>query len=485
MPGWHMLFPRLPVRFALIAWLAGCGFFWFFPQLPSALRWPARLLFVALAVSALFGLARLVRTGVRQPRRALFALAAILIGAGIPYLCIEATCWTWLRVSSRGRSPFELTEAQVKAAKAIIAGEGAYVKQSRETGWTIIPGGRSLNLPEQANSQGIRANREYSLKKPPGIVRALCFGDSFTHCNDVANDETWPHYAEDTGGVEFLNFGVGGYGVTQALLRYLHEGRPFETDVVILGCISNDLTRSVNAYYPFRLADPSESLNVMGLPYASLDGDGKLVLNPNPLPDADAYRALLADPGRRLRELSELDSRYRPSPPTPMLRLIKGGMGDELAEAWSDVSLRLRRNLNAVLRRNVRVVKNYPVGEHGGCDPRTAIFTINRLLFDRFVSEVKSKGARPVILWFPTQRDFARKRDGREMIYKPFLDHFASMGYDFIDVMDWIAADMAGDDGGLVSDRELLAIGHYSPATNKVIGRRIADHVRRLMAGRQ
>jgi hypothetical protein len=285
--------------------------------------------------------------------------------------------------------------------------------------------------------------------------------------------------------VEFLNFGVGGYGMTQALLRYLHEGRAFETDVVILGCMSNDVRRSVNAYYPFRLADPSEAPSVMGIPYASLDASGNLVLNPNPLPDAQAYRELLANPGKRLRELSKLDLLFHPSPPTPLLTLIKSKAGDELAELWSDVSVRLQRNLNIVLaRKNVRIVKQAPLGEDDVYDPKHPVFPINCRVFDRFVSEVKATGARPLILWLPGRKDFARYREGRELIYKPILDYFASQKYEFIDTMDWIAADMPGDQG-LAEDKVLFAESYYSATTNRVIGRRIADHVRKMVPAKQ
>ncbi len=475
---------RLPVLHALVAWIAGVAAFGSFSQLPSALRWGVRLLLLVLVIHAVSLVVRAVRGAMARPRSAVFVGLAIIIGAGIPYLCAEAASWFWLRAKSGGRGPFALTEAQVKAAEDIIAGHSQYTMHSRELGWVVKPGGKATGYAAKANAQGIRADREYALKKPDGIVRALCFGDSFTHCDEVANDQTWEHYAEQTGGMEFLNFGVGGYGMTQALLRYLHEGRRFETDVVILGCMSNDVRRSVNAYYPFRLTDPSESPNVMGIPYSTLDASGGLVLNPNPLPDADAYRELLANPGKRLRELSRLDLLFHPAPPTPMLTLIKSKAGDEITEAWSDFSFQMQRNFNAVIKSKSRVTKELPIGEDNVFDTRSPVFTINLRLFDRFVSEVKSAGAKPLILWLPGRKDFARQREGREMVYKPFADYLKAKSYDFIDVMDWIAADLPGEKG-VAPDKELFVISHYSPKVNQVIGHRIADHVRELIAGKQ
>lgn len=164
--------------------------FWFFPQIPTMLRRPVRLLFLALIVSGVVGIWRVVCSACEQPRRSLFVLAAVTLCFGISYLCSKAVCWTYLRVITGGRGPFALTEVQVKATEAIIAGEGEYVRQSQELGWTIIPGASSSNSKGKANMQGIRANRVYSTSEPPNVVRALCFGDSFTHCNEVSNDKT-------------------------------------------------------------------------------------------------------------------------------------------------------------------------------------------------------------------------------------------------------------------------------------------------------
>jgi len=49
---------------------------------------------------------------------------------------------------------------------------------------------------------------------------ALAFGDSFTHASEVADDETWSYQLSNLLGCGVDNYGVGGYGQDQALLRY-------------------------------------------------------------------------------------------------------------------------------------------------------------------------------------------------------------------------------------------------------------------------
>jgi hypothetical protein len=48
--------------------------------------------------------------------------------------------------------------------------------------------------------------------------------------------------------VQVLHFGVDGYGVDQAYLRYQRDVRPWHPDLVILGFINHDLHRSLAVY---------------------------------------------------------------------------------------------------------------------------------------------------------------------------------------------------------------------------------------------
>ena len=46
------------------------------------------------------------------------------------------------------------------------------------------------------------------------------FGDSMTHGDEVTDDEAWLHRLSERLGCNVQNFGVGGYGLDQAALRY-------------------------------------------------------------------------------------------------------------------------------------------------------------------------------------------------------------------------------------------------------------------------
>src|SRR6185295_1354810 len=82
---------------------------------------------------------------------------------------------------------------------------------------------------------GTRGSRDYALRAAAGVLRLLCFGDSFTWCDQVIDADAWPRLVEDRrADVEALNFGVGGYGTDQALLRFERDGRDLAPDAVVI-----------------------------------------------------------------------------------------------------------------------------------------------------------------------------------------------------------------------------------------------------------
>src|SRR5439155_12092273 len=84
------------------------------------------------------------------------------------------------------------------------------------------------------------------------VVRIAAFGDSFTHCDGVANSFTWEYLLERLNpALEVLNFGVGGYGTDQALLRYELEGMAFHPHIAILGFLPENIHRVVSVFRSF------------------------------------------------------------------------------------------------------------------------------------------------------------------------------------------------------------------------------------------
>jgi hypothetical protein len=138
------------------------------------------------------------------------------------------------------------------------------------TAWGVrgnIPGARywhhtpEVDIEYRINSEGLRADREYPLAKPPGVCRIAVFGDSFFFGLEANLEDTFAAGLEArlrAAGipVEVLNFAVGGFGTAEMLQTYEQYGTRFDPDIVIFSWDISDLNDNVRSDL-FRLHDGS------------------------------------------------------------------------------------------------------------------------------------------------------------------------------------------------------------------------------------
>jgi lysophospholipase L1-like esterase len=102
------------------------------------------------------------------------------------------------------------------------------------------------------NTFGFRG-REFSLSKPPGVVRIVCFGGSTTFdIGSVGKDRPWPEVLEaelrvalETPRLEVLNFGIPGAMSLDSLIDLQMRGFDFEPDLIVVYQAHNDLIYSI------------------------------------------------------------------------------------------------------------------------------------------------------------------------------------------------------------------------------------------------
>jgi hypothetical protein len=187
-----------------------------------------------------------------------------------------------------------------------LKGQTSYIKFSSTLGWTIKENGH-LSM-YRANASGIRSNKESELIPPHNVLRISTFGDSYTHCDGVRNDETWQVLLEKLDArLEVLNFGVGGFGLDQAYLRYLEHGSQFKPHMVFIGYMSENIFRHVNTFRPFYYAGTGTPL---AKPRFAVKADEKLALIPNMFSNVSDYNVLLSEPKKILSELGVNDYYY-------------------------------------------------------------------------------------------------------------------------------------------------------------------------------
>lgn len=103
------------------------------------------------------------------------------------------------------------------------------------------------------NAAGLRARTPADAvpEQIGNTLRVAIFGDSFAHGSEVPFAESWGARIEDAldrpdRPAQVLNFGVPGYGMDQAYLRWQQEGLRYAPDVVIFGVQVENAGRNLN-----------------------------------------------------------------------------------------------------------------------------------------------------------------------------------------------------------------------------------------------
>jgi hypothetical protein len=267
--------------------------------------------------------------------------------------------------------------AQNEAILRRAAANGSFLMPDERLGWVINPGRQTADGLYFSSVEGLRSPR-------PGVTfadrrprhRVALVGDSFTFGLEVSYEQAWGARLEQAlgGDVQVLNFGVDGYGIDQAYLRYIRDVRPWRPDVVIFGLITHDLYRSMAVYsfvsfpgWPFPFAKPR----------FVADGDRLALLNV-PLPSP---RAILAAPAIRDLPFIEYDRAYR-------------------AEDWIWHPL----DRSYLYRFLTSAYRGWSTPDPRGADAQ--VMALNREIVRAFLRDVRADGAIPVVVYFPSRLDF-------------------------------------------------------------------------------
>lgn len=156
-----------------------------------------------------------------------------------------------------------------------------------ELGWTRKPntskrehtfnGEKTYSI----TSKGSRSNPGYDKFK----TKVITFGDSFTFCREVNDNETWQHYLSKLQKCNVANFGVGNYGLDQAFLKFKRESQKYKkSKIVIVGVVPETISRNLTVWKHY-----NEYGNTFGFkPRFILQGN-RLKLIRNPMDNKDKF----------------------------------------------------------------------------------------------------------------------------------------------------------------------------------------------------
>jgi len=336
-------------------------------------------------------------------------------------------------------------EPQAAYASWERAQRSTYLAPDRELGWSIKPNGRSGAYT--ASAEGLRGapGGETSASVPAGKIRVSVYGDSFTHGDGVALEDTWAVQLERLrADVQVLNFGVPAYATDQAFLRFRRDGRRFPAQVHILGIWPEDLVRNLSVAR-FYLA-PGGNLS-SSKPRFVLGPGGALALVNSPVLAREEFLDSLLQ--KRVAPVLALDYWYREDEQRfPLYYHLH--------------SLRAALSVHSAYQRQETRRRLYFERESEALQLAAAIA-------EAFRDEVRALGARAYVALIPMRELVHAQASGAF----PLAELLRLRG---IDVLDFAPAfeSRAGDAG---IDALYLPDGHLTAAGNRLIAEQLAREV--------
>ena len=354
--------------------------------------------------------------------------------------------------------PHHLPVRRVEAAaRAYFASDRTFMVADPLLGWAPRPGIQTDDYTY--NVEGIRVvTREttYGEIAPPGVWRVALFGDSYTNGAEVKDDETWGVKAEaelqrrDVP-VQVLNFGVNGYGMDQAFLRWRYTGRTFHPDVVVFGLQLENAKRNVNLIRPIYLRQ-TEQLPFAKPRFVIEEGELRLVNSPVLPPEriADTLRDMNAWP------LARYEGHYNPD--------------DYVPQPW-------HRSRAVSLATGILSDTTSPDANDDITSPDERALAIR--ILQSFKAEAEAAGARFLVYYMPKRHELRRLQTAGSLPDATFVDELQT----HFDLLS--AADPLLEEAGRTSLAALYARGgHYSAAGNHVVARVLAERLSAMAAQR-
>ena len=343
--------------------------------------------------------------------------------------------------------PFALP---VKNARALIdeylRDQTGYMAYDADLGWTNRPSSCTQDRKYCANSAGLRSDREFTKQIPPGVLRISLFGDSFIHGHDVDLRGSLAPQLESAlaaRGVpaQALNFGVGGYGIDQAYLRYSRDGARFDTDIIVEGLQLENVARHLMV---FRLIAYPQSKIPFSKPRFYFEGPSLLVANkPTIAPDRvpAALATFESSPLRRYEFF--YTEKYRP------YWWRKSRLLSVLADA------RHKDESVDVMRRDGEGIQ------------------LTLAILDRFKNDVSVTGKPFLLVYLPLKDNLAAQLRGEKDPWDPYVNMFRK---DFR-IVDPTARllEIARRKGV-----DAVAPCHYSAEGNRAVAEALADAIAKM-----
>ena len=382
----------------------------------------------------------------RRYRHWLFALFIVVLNLAV----IEALSFAFAVNFLRYRGMVYVPEVPGEEAFAAYLGARDPV-----LGWTL----RAYYPPDELDSLDSRRNSFF-----PDVTAHPCvsaYGDSFTASSEVGFVDAWPNQLSGLLGCRVNNFGVGGYGTDQALLRF-YRNRFDRPDVAILGHTSITIARNVNEFGYLRTAGHPFHFKPR---YVSI-GDGAFEIKPvmdfSDLDYADVY----LNPGKYFP-----DDYFLPNGPSgiPYARfpysvtVVRAFLSKKFASFFDPATTYIDDLYH----------------------PEAEAFQVTAYIMRSFREEAIDRGSRPLLILIPTASDMLSHEATGRWPYQSLLTYLQDeLGADVINFGSALARHIVQGDKELCDfyRKEWYAkggcTGHFNKDGYALLAREVAERLK-------
>jgi GDSL-like Lipase/Acylhydrolase family len=336
---------------------------------------------------------------------------------------------------------WESVAALNRTILAKASAQGSYFVYDNLLGWTVGRSRRSESGLYLSSAEGIRSPRTgMTFASVHPKRRIAIVGDSFTFGLEIPYEDTWGYKLEQGlgSGFQVLNFGVDGYGVDQAYLRYQRDVRSWHPDIVIFGVINDDIRRAMGVYG--FLTFPNAAMPFPKPRFVLRGGALELLNTPLPTPDY-----LFAKESITQLPFIEYDQSFHP-------------MEWQWRFYYHAYSVRF-------------LLSRYPqwpvLGPHVSYD---AMRSLNLELLRAFLRLAREAGSTPIVVYFPQRSDFKsdQTHEAKVGLERVAAEILQSNGIPYIDMTPCVKQ---------VSPAERYVKIHYSPVANAAIAKCLVNSI--------
>ena len=321
-----------------------------------------------------------------------------------------------------------------------------------ELGWVLCDGFRGGSVD---GSRGFYAydpadGARRVVNFPDRACRVHTYGNSFTHCDQVSDGETWQEFLAAHLQEPIRNYGIGGYSVYQAYRRMRVTEASHPAEYIILNVWDDDHFRNLDAWRSIRMGRQGR----FTLPHLRVNLDAQ----------SCEERENLCQTADALYKLCDEAWLWETFANDPVLNAVmaRRGHGDgRSAAAAFGASDLANSGSDAVVYQ---------------AQTEAALFA-TRSVIEKTAAFCEANGTKLLVLLSFSRRSVKQALKNERLFDQTFLDWLSATDYNWLDLRDAFREDFARHKVGVDAYLDPLYIGHHTPKGNFLFAWALKDRI--------